>query len=38
VLVVSELGKSCPMGVMEAQPENFHVLPLGQVAEKLATL
>ena len=27
-----------PMGVMEAQPENFHVLPLGQVAEKLATL
>jgi hypothetical protein len=26
------------MGVMQAQAENFHVLPLGQIAEKLATL
>jgi len=38
VLVVSESAQPCPMGVMEAQPENFHVLPLGQVAGKLATL
>jgi uncharacterized protein (DUF58 family) len=38
VLVVSESAQSWPMGVMEAQPENFHVLPLGQVAAKLAFL
>jgi uncharacterized protein (DUF58 family) len=38
VLVVSENAQTLPFGVMEAQPENFHVLPLGQVAAKLATL
>ena len=38
VLVVGQPGQPWPMGVMEAQPENFHVLPLGQVADKLATL
>ena len=38
VLVVSESAQKMPMGVMEAQPENFHVLPLDQVARKLATL
>ncbi|HEV7925353.1 MAG TPA: DUF58 domain-containing protein [Verrucomicrobiae bacterium] len=38
VLVVSEPGQSWPMGVMEAQPENFHILPVGQIAAKLATL
>jgi uncharacterized protein (DUF58 family) len=38
VLVVAESAQPWPMGVMEAQPENFHVLPLSQVAEKLATL
>jgi uncharacterized protein (DUF58 family) len=38
VLVVAESGQACPMGVMLAQPENFHVLPMGQVAEKLAAL
>jgi uncharacterized protein (DUF58 family) len=38
VLVVSESAERLPLGVMEAQPENFHVLPQGQVAQKLATL
>jgi hypothetical protein len=38
VLVVSESADPLPMGVMAAQPENFHVLPLGQVAQKLAAL
>jgi uncharacterized protein (DUF58 family) len=38
VLVVAEPPRSWPMGVMQAQAENFHVLPLGQIAEKLATL
>ena len=38
VLVVSESDERLPLGVMEAQPENFHVLPLGQIARKLATL
>jgi hypothetical protein len=38
VLVVSESAQPWPMGVMEAQPENFHLLPLGQVAGKLAAL
>ena len=38
VLVVSESNQPCPMGVMEAQPENFHVLPLGKIAEHLAVL
>jgi hypothetical protein len=36
--VVAESAQSLPMGVMEAQPENFHVLPLGQIAAKLAAL
>jgi uncharacterized protein (DUF58 family) len=38
VLVVSESAQPAPMGVMDAQPENFHVLPLGQVGQKLAAL
>jgi uncharacterized protein (DUF58 family) len=38
VLVVSESSERLPLGVMEAQPENFHVLPRGQVAQKLAEL
>jgi uncharacterized protein (DUF58 family) len=38
VLVVSESEERLPLGVMEAQPENFHVLPRGQVARKLAFL
>ncbi len=38
VLVVSESAEALPMGVMEGQPENFHVLPLGHVARKLAAL
>jgi uncharacterized protein (DUF58 family) len=38
VLVVSESAEPLPLGVMEAQPENFHVLPLGQVARRLAAL
>jgi uncharacterized protein (DUF58 family) len=38
VLVVSESAQPWPIGVMEVQPENFHILPLGQVAAKLATL
>ena len=38
VLVVAESAQSWPIGAMEAQPENFHVLPLGQVARMLASL
>jgi len=38
VLVVSESAEQLPMGVMQAQPGNFHVLPLNQVAWKLAAL
>jgi hypothetical protein len=38
VLVVSDSDERFPLGVMEAQPENFHVLPQGQVAERLAVL
>jgi len=38
VLVVSDSDQPLPMGVMEAQPENFHVLPLGEVAQKLNAL
>ena len=38
VLVVSDPAQLWPTGVMEVQPENFHLLPLGRVAEKLATL
>jgi len=38
VLVVTESAQPPPLGVMERQPENFHVLPLGQVARKLASL
>jgi hypothetical protein len=37
VLVVSD-DPTMPLGVMEAQPENFHLLPLGEVAQKLNTL
>jgi len=38
VLVVSESVERLPTGVMEAQPENFHVLPLNQVARILPSL
>jgi len=38
VLVLSDPAEPVPIGVMEAQPENFHVVPLGQVAQKLAAL
>ncbi len=38
VLVMSASAEPVPHGVMEAQPENFHVLPLGQVARILAAL
>ncbi|HEY3860909.1 MAG TPA: DUF58 domain-containing protein [Verrucomicrobiae bacterium] len=38
VMVVTESAERLPFGVMEVQPENFHVLPLGQVARKLAAL
>jgi uncharacterized protein (DUF58 family) len=38
VLVVSESAERLPMGVMQVQPENFHVLPRAQVAQKLASL
>jgi hypothetical protein len=38
VLVVSKTDEALPLGVMEAQRDNFHVLPLGQVAQKLAFL
>jgi uncharacterized protein (DUF58 family) len=38
VFVVAESDQPLPMGVMEGQPQNFHVLPRGQVAQKLAVL
>ena len=38
VLVMSESAERLPLGVMEGQPENFHVLPQGQAAQKLAFL
>jgi uncharacterized protein (DUF58 family) len=38
VLVVADSDQPLPMGVMAAQPDNFHVLPLGKVAEKLNAL
>jgi uncharacterized protein (DUF58 family) len=38
VLVVAASDAPLPMGVMQTQQENFHVLPLGQVARKLAAL
>jgi len=38
VLIVSESDGPLPMGVMLGQPENFHVLPRSQIAQKLALL
>lgn len=38
VLVVTRTEESLPLGVMEHHPEHFHVLPLHQVAAKLAML
>jgi uncharacterized protein (DUF58 family) len=38
VFIVTETERELPPGPMAAQPGNFHILPLGQVAEKLAAL
>jgi uncharacterized protein (DUF58 family) len=38
VLVVTAAEERLPLGVMAVQPENFHVLPKDQVAQKLAFL
>jgi hypothetical protein len=38
VLVVAACQEPLAPGVMEGQPANFHVLPVNQVAEKLAWL
>jgi uncharacterized protein (DUF58 family) len=38
VFVVTRDDQPLPLGPMAAQPENFHVLPAGQIAEKLAAL
>ena len=38
VLIITKTNERLPLGVMDVQPENFHVLPLGQVAAKLAAL
>jgi hypothetical protein len=38
VLVVTRGEQTLPAGVMDAHPGQFHVLPLGQVAAKLAAL
>jgi uncharacterized protein (DUF58 family) len=38
VFVMSHASGPIPPGVMEAQPADFHVLPMGKVAEKLALL
>jgi hypothetical protein len=37
-LVVTAAEERLPLGVMAVQPENFHVLPKDQVAQKLAFL
>ncbi|MGA2177290.1 MAG: DUF58 domain-containing protein [Verrucomicrobiota bacterium] len=38
VFVLTPSAQTLPPGVMAAQPGHFHVLPLGQVAAKLAAL
>jgi hypothetical protein len=38
VFVLSHSAKPLPPGVMESQQQNFHFLPMGQVAEKLRAL
>src|SRR5665213_2426830 len=38
VFVVADGGETMPPGPMAEQPENFHVLPMGHLAETLATL
>jgi hypothetical protein len=38
VFVVTADDRELPPGPMAAQPGNFHVLPAGRIAEKLATL
>ena len=38
VLVVTAAADTLPAGAMEGQPDHFHVLPQGRVAEKLAAL
>jgi uncharacterized protein (DUF58 family) len=38
VFVLSPSTKPAPPGVMESQQENFHFLPMGQVAQKLRVL
>jgi hypothetical protein len=36
VFVVAAPGEAVELGVMEGEPGHFHVLPLGEVAEKLS--
>jgi uncharacterized protein (DUF58 family) len=38
VFVVTADDQELPPGPMAAQPENFHILPAGRIAEKLAAL
>jgi uncharacterized protein (DUF58 family) len=38
VFVLTHSPDPLPLGVMESQPRHFRVLPIGQVAEKLAAL
>jgi uncharacterized protein (DUF58 family) len=38
VFVLTHSQERPPLGVMEGKPGNFHVLPMGQVARKLASL
>jgi uncharacterized protein (DUF58 family) len=38
IFVLTHSQDPLPPGVMKAQPGHFHVLPMGQVAEKLAVL
>jgi uncharacterized protein (DUF58 family) len=38
VFIVTENDQALPPGPMAAQPANFHILPMGRVAETLATL
>ncbi len=38
VLVITNGDERPPLGVMDVQPENFHALPLDQIAAKLAAL
>jgi uncharacterized protein (DUF58 family) len=38
VFVITHSEQPLPPGVMQGEPEHFHVLPLGKVAERLAAL